>query len=86
MIRSFHTTEKIMAHPHNLPSFPAREEGSFFKNTLRHYFRPIPNMGQPGDRPLRKEDDVVSHDTGILDHNHCPYITVSSGRKQCLKI
>jgi hypothetical protein len=86
MKRSVHPLSTFMAHPHNLPSFPAREEGDFFKNPLYYYGRPIPNECQLGNQPSQKEDDVVSHDTGILDHNHCPHITVNSGRKQCLKI
>jgi hypothetical protein len=86
MKRSAHTISTIMAHPHTLPSFPAREEGCFFKNTLHYYSRPITDEDLQGDRQSQKEDDVVSHDKGILDHNHCPHITFNSGRKQCLRI
>jgi hypothetical protein len=64
----FHTTRTIMAHPHTLPSSPAREGGHFLKNEHHYYSRPVHNEGLPGNRLSRKEDDVVSHDKGILDH------------------
>jgi|GEM_PF-1242546 hypothetical protein len=85
MKRSIHTISTIMAHPHTLPSSPARAEGCFFRNTIGS--RPVVQEGGAIQYQLsRNEHDLVGSHTGILDKDHCSHITVASGRRQCLRI
>jgi hypothetical protein len=80
MKRSVHTIQTIMAHPHTLPSSPAREEGCFSMNT--DGTRPVVKNGGATQYQLsRNEHGLVGPYTGILDKDHCSHITVASGRK-----
>jgi hypothetical protein len=75
MNKPVHTILKIMAHPHNLPSFPAREEGSFFMNTNRTG-QVVIEGGTTQYQLSRNEHGLVGRNTGILDKDHC-FISLS---------
>jgi hypothetical protein len=78
MKKSVHIIHTIMAHPHTLPSSPAREEGSFSMNTTGS--RPaVKESGVTQYQLSRNEHGLVGRFTGILDKDHCSHITVASG-------
>ena len=78
MKRSVHTISTIMAHPHTLPSSPAREGGCFFKNTAGS--RSVVKEAVAIQYQLsRNEHGLVDRHTGILDTDHCSHITVAQG-------
>jgi hypothetical protein len=75
MKNSGHTIKIIMAHPHNLPSFPAREEGYFFMNATGTI--PVAKEGGATQYQLsRNEHGLVGRNTGILELDHC-FISLS---------
>ena len=75
MKRSLHTKSTIMAHPHSLPSSPAREEGYFSMNA--NGTKPVVKKSGATQYQLsRNEHGLVGHFTGILDKDHC-FISLS---------
>jgi hypothetical protein len=75
MKNSGYTIKIIMAHPHNLPSFPAREEGYFFMNAPGT--KPVAKEGGTTQyNLLRNEHGLVDRTTGILELDHC-FISLS---------
>jgi hypothetical protein len=70
MKQSIHNVQTIMAHPHSLPSFPAREEGNFFMNTTGTGL--VATEGGANQYQLSKNE----HGPGILEPDHC-FISLS---------
>jgi hypothetical protein len=75
MKKPIHTIQTIMAHPHTLPSSPAREEGCFSMNST--WLKPMVKVGGATQYQLsRNEHGLVGRSTGILDLDHC-FISLS---------